>query len=179
MKYGLVIGRFQPFHFGHEHIINEIILDGKVPIVIIGDDDGQNTKKNPLEPHQVQELIETVFPGVCKFVHIKDKNNWTKWFDSIGFAVKKIADIEDLTLYYYNKEVDRYKYFEAYNREYHNEFYTEIFKDNGIKIKEIEFVNRSDIHVQADATNLRDNFEEFKHLLDGRVYWKLKGWGWK
>ena len=180
-EYGLVIGRFQPFHFGHEHIINEVILDGKIPIVLIGDDDGKDPKRNPLATKQVQELFEIVYPGVCIFISVKDsKNDWTQWFDDVGHAV--IGDSgrikEQVTLYYYNKEADRHKYFECLNKSYHNEFYTKIFEDNGIKLKEIEFVNRSDIHVKADATNIRDNFEDFKHLLDGRIYWKLKEWGW-
>lgn len=179
-KFGMVIGRFQPFHFGHEHIINEIILDGKTPIVLITSDNYKNPERNPLSFLQRMTLIETVFPGECICINIEDNDCWDTWYDTIVQELSKFEEINspgDVTLYYNNKEVDRYKEFTFRNTTYSNEFYTKIFEDE-FCTKQVEFVSRSDIHVDADATNLRDNFEDFKHLLDGRVYWKLKEWGW-
>jgi len=178
IKYGIVKGRFQPFHFGHQHIINEIILDGRTPIVIIGDDDGKNPEKNPLTISQRMQLIEQVFPGMCIFVPIKDNNDWTEWFASIESALINIAPKEDIALFFHNKEVDRYAEFECNGKKYCNEFYTKIYEDAGYNLIPVEFVERTDIKVDADARNIRENFEAFKHLMDGRNYWKLKGWGW-
>ena len=177
-KYGIVKGRFQPFHFGHQHIINEVILDGRTPIIIIGDDDGANCEKNPLTVFQRIQLIEQVFPGVCIFIPIKDNTNWTKWFDSIEGKLSEIAPKEDIALFFHNKECDRYDGFECRGKEYFNEFYTEIYLDAGYRLIPVEFVERTDIKVDADARNIRDNFEDFRHLMDGRNYWKLKSWGW-
>jgi len=176
-QYGLCILRAQPFHFGHSHIINEIILDGLTPIVVIGSDKGNNTQKNPLKPSQVQELIEIVYPGICEFIVVYDSKNWSEWFSDIINGITLTRTKEQITLYYHNKECDRYKSFECLGQEYKNTFYTDIFHKS-IKMKPIEFVKRSDIHIDANATNIRDNFEKFKHLLDGRVYYKLKEWGW-
>ena len=177
-EYGIVIGRFQPFHFGHQHIINEIILDGRKPIVILGDDNGKDKKKNPLSFEQRKILIEQVFPGECYIIQQFDNEDWNIWFNEVVEKVSKISDPKYSYLYYHNKECDRYDYFECNGKEYFNEFYTAVYKDAGINLREVEFVKRSDIHIDADARNIRDDFEDFKHLLDGRNYWQLKKWGW-
>jgi cytidyltransferase-like protein len=178
-QYGLFIGRFQPFHLGHQAIINEIILDGKIPIIVIGDDNEADLKRNPLSYEQRKELIQLVYPSECLFVQSFDATDWTDWFTWTISKVAFLTPLETVTLYYHNKESDRYKFFEYGGKEYHNEFYTKIFEDYGIKMKSIEFVVRTDIHIKADATNLRESFEDFKHLLDGRVYQALKTLGWK
>jgi len=178
MKYGFIMGRFQPFHFGHQHIINEIILDGRTPIILIGDDNGKSPNKNPLSNTERKVLIEQVFPNLCEIRFIKDNDDWTSWFNEINDSLMEIAKKEDIALYFHNKEIDRYCSFECNGKVYENEFYTKIFEDAGYQMTPVEFVERSDIHVDADARNLRENFEDFRHLIDGRNYWTLKGWGW-
>lgn len=179
-KYGIIMGRFQPFHFGHQHIINEIILDGRKPIVILGDDNGKDPKKNPLSVSQRMTLIEQVFPREYIIFSVKDNpDSWTDWFNELTDKLKTVAeDFDDVALYYHNKECDRYDYFDCNGREYFNEFYTVIFEDAGIQLREVEFVDRSDIKIDANARNIRDDFEAYKHLMDGRNYWTLKNWGW-
>lgn len=177
-EYGLVIGRFQPFHFGHQHIINEILLDGKIPVIMIGA--GGNVDKNPLSSCERRQLIEIVYPTECKFITVYDCNDWDAWLNNIILSLNILSILSsDVTLYYHNKEVDRYDHFKCFGKDYYNAFYTDIFTDTRIATKEVEFVKRSDIHVAANATNIRDNFEGFKHLLDGRIYHQLKKWGWK
>ena len=178
IQYGLVIGRFQPFHFGHQHIINEILLDGKTPIVLIGDDGGKDTEKNPLSVAQRMELIEQVFPDICIKVSVEDQPDWDEWFEKVVRTLSMFSRTENVTLYFHNKECDRYDYFSHRGKEYYNEFYTKIYEDEGFTLRPVEFVERSDIVIDADARNIRDDFEAFKHLLDGRNYWKLKEWGW-
>ncbi len=178
-EYGLVIGRFQPFHYGHQHIINEVLLSGKTPIILLGC--GGDETKNPLTYSQRKELIKLIYPDTeIIFKCVYDRENWTEWFDDVGHLIVGTSGrhVDQVTLYYNNKPQDRYDHFECQGREYYNEFYTKIFEDNGLKTQQVEFVERTDITVNADATNIRDNFEDFKHLLDARVYHKLKEWGW-
>ena len=180
-NYGMVIGRFKPFHYGHNHIINEILLDGLVPIVFIGDDRGKDPSRNPLTFNQTKELIKLVYPNVeIIFYQLFDQDNWTDWFDNLGHMAVGSSGrtVEQLTLYYNNKEQDRHDHFECQGREYINEFYTKIFEDNDIKTHQVAFVERNDIIIDADATNIRDDIEAYKHLLDARVYDKLKEWKW-
>lgn len=180
-EYGLIIGRFQPFHYGHQHIINEVLLDGRIPLIILGDDHGVNPVRNPLSVKQRKELIKLIYPNAeIIFGSVSDNPNWTEWWESMGHTVIGGSGRvkEQITLYYNHKEQDRYDHFEVNGKEYINEFYTKVFEEHGIKTKKVEFVERTDIVVDADATNIRDNLEAFKHLLDARVYWKLKEWGW-
>jgi len=180
-EFGLIIGRLQPFHYGHQHIINEVLLDNKTPIIVLGNDYGKRPDKNPLSIQQRQELIKLIYPNVeILFEWVGDNQDWDIWWEHMGLAVigSSGRNKNQVTLYYNNKESDRYDQFEVLGKEYINEFYTKVFEDNGIKTKQVSFVERTDIKVDAHATNIRDDFEQFKHLLDARVYWKLKEWGW-
>ena len=180
-EYGLILGRFQPFHYGHQHIINEVILDGRVPIIALGDDGGKDNVRNPLTTDQRQELIRLIYPNhEIVFITVNDNSNWSDWFFNLGHSVigNSGRHMDQVVMYFNNKEQDRYDHFECNGKEYVNEFYTKIFEDNGVRTQRVEFVERNDIVVDADATNIRDNLEAFKHLLDGRIYWKLKDWGW-
>ena len=58
MKFGMFIGRCQPFHKGHTEIINEILLAGLTPIIVLGSsNDDRDRLKNPLTYAQRKELI--------------------------------------------------------------------------------------------------------------------------
>ena len=80
-------------------------------------------------------------------------------------------------MYSHNKEVDRTS-FTFNTKSYDNTFYTDIFVDQGFDLREIEFVKRNDVKIDANARDIRYNIEGMKHLLDSRIYWKLKEWGW-
>ncbi len=174
--YGMVMGRFQPFHKGHEFIINEVLLDGKVPVLLLGDDNSNDTKRNPLSFEERKELIKLVYPDTeIEFLKISDNEDWTEWFNDIK---DKTVVFSDITLYYNNKPQDLYSYFHVNGKEYWNEYYTEVFKDAGFSLKQVQFVQMPDIKIQANATDIRADLEAYKHLLDARVYWRLKEWKW-
>ena len=156
-----------------------MLLDGKTPLIILGNDYGTNPKRNPLSIEQRAELIKLVFPNVgIVFDWVGDNPNWSSWWEEMEQTILNDRAKEQVTLYYHNKPEDRYDNFQCQGKEYKDEFYTKIFEDNGIRTQRVEFVERTDIIIEADATNIRDNLEAFKHLLDARVYWKLKSWGW-
>jgi len=188
MKYGLFIGRMQPFHKGHTEIINEILLDGLIPIIVLGSsNDDRDKLKNPLTYAQRKELIRTVFPNTpMVFVRGLDDDSWTNWFYTLYDNIENVLynefdDVENLltsiTLFSHNKEVDRTS-FVFNSKKYENTFYTDIFKEVGFALKQIEFVKRDDVKIDANARDIRENLEGYKHLLDARSYWKLKEWGW-
>ena len=59
---GLIIGRFQPFHLGHEQLIEQIDQEVEEVIVGIGSAGQSHTKKNPFTSgervHYVQNALE-------------------------------------------------------------------------------------------------------------------------
>lgn len=188
-KFGVFIGRMQPFHKGHQEIINEILLDGLIPIIVLGSSNAdRNLHKNPLTYAQRKELIRLVYPNVpIVFVRGTDAMDWDVWFKNLTAEIKTVlyrefdddvqcvADVA--TLYFHNKEVDRCTFiFDGV--EYQDAFYTEAFSSKGFSLKPIKFVKRDDIKIDSNARDIRDNLENMKHLLDARCYSKLKEWGW-
>ena len=65
----LIVGRFQPFHKGHEEIVNRARRLGTVVIGIIGRDDDMLTKNSPFPSRFVGDQIKWRF-GDCNNVHI-------------------------------------------------------------------------------------------------------------
>lgn len=189
-KFGLFIGRMQPFHKGHQEIINEILLDGLIPIIVLGSSNSdRNIHKNPLTFAQRKELIRLVFPNIpIVFVRGIDANDWDEWYKTLIIEIKTvlyrefdldIACIADIaTLYFHNKAVDR-QTFVFNNKIYKDAFYTEAFGSKGFTLRPIKFVKRDDIKIDSNARDIREDLEGRAHLLDARVYHKLKEWGWK
>ena len=60
MKKGLVLGRFQPFHFGHLELIKDIIKDEIEPLICIGSAQHSHTDENPFTAEERKEMIETI-----------------------------------------------------------------------------------------------------------------------
>lgn len=185
-KYGIFIGRFQPFHLGHQAIINEILLDGRIPIIVYGSsNDDRDVNKNPLTYEQRKFLVDTIYPlQIIHHIKSYDFEDWTTWYYKIYENIRVRLPIlhskpeDHCILYYTNKEVDRSN-FECFGKEYKNTWYTDIFKDQGFEMKEASFNSHPDLQINANARDIRDNLEHNKHLLDARVYHKLKAWGWK
>ena len=182
-KYGIVMMRAQPFHLGHQAIINEILLDGLTPIIILGSSNyDRNINKNPLTFEQRRYLIKTIYPlSISHIIKSEDYEDWNTWYTKIYEALRSILGpnlLEKAVVYYNEKEVDRCS-FTFKEKEYKNTFYTDLFKDEGFVTKKIKFPTYTDIKIDAHARDIRANLESKKHLLDARVYHTLKEWEWK
>ena len=178
-QFGVFIGRCQPFHLGHQAVVNEIMLDGKKPIIVLGSINKQD-EKNPLTYRERYDLIKLVYPKDVIITGCKDNVNWDLWFEGLINSILQSADTirDNITIFYHNKPDDRLD-FVYKDIEYKNEFYTKVFEIEGIKMKQIDFVNRDDFKIQSNGRDIRHNIEGFKHFLDARVYWSLKEKCWK
>ena len=79
MKRGLILGRFQPFHFGHLELIKEMIKEGIEPLICIGSAQHSHTDENPFTAEERKEMIETIMKNMnCKYniFEIPDINNY-------------------------------------------------------------------------------------------------------
>lgn len=188
-KFGMINMRAQPFHRGHQEIINEILLAGLTPIIVLGSSNKERDKlRNPLTYAQRKELIRTIFPNIpIVFVRGLDYSNWDIWYDKLIEEMKIVIfrefdkEIEnlqdDIVIFHNNKEVDITSY-HFNGKNYVNTWYTDLFDDEGFETREVQFVSRDDIKIDSNARDIRENLEGLKHLLDARVYYKLKEWGW-
>jgi nicotinamide mononucleotide adenylyltransferase len=181
IKYGIFLGRVQPFHFGHQNVVNEILLDGLKPLICVGSiNDDRDLEKNPLTFTERKDLIETIYSNnEVSIVGVKDCFNWDEWFEGLKQKVKEETgqDISEMTLYYHNKDVDKTTF--MYDGQlFKDTFYTDVFEYNDVKMKPIEFVDRTDFHINANGRDIRHNIDGFKHFIDGRIYHQLKDKGW-
>jgi cytidyltransferase-like protein len=148
---GILIGRFQPFHVGHQAIISEIIADGLDPLVIIGSRDTINDK-NPFSYDLRKEMIRMVFPSI-KIIGVADDKSDKEWV----YNICKILEYDDC-IYYHRKSQDL---------DSSGNHYVDFFKPN-VTVKEVSYHNM--FKDQINSTDIRNNFEINKRFLDGRVY---------
>lgn len=168
MKYGLILGRFQPFHIAHESIIHEVMNDGLEPIIILGSANVINDS-NPYTVRQRATMIQKVFPEIVVVPTDDNMEDWDIWHEGLLKNIK--LDKSQIVWYINNKESDR-TYFKFNGKLYNNQFYTQIFKDLGYETKEATYPSK--LNLSISATGIRDNLEESKHYLDARVYKYIK-----
>src|SRR3712207_4753298 len=60
--YGIVIGRFQPFHLAHQNLIKHSLSLAEKVIVILGSARSAPDVKNPFTPAMREEIIRACFP---------------------------------------------------------------------------------------------------------------------
>jgi len=177
-KYGIFLCRCQPFHDGHNEIIQEIIRDGKEPIIILGGN-GKIDERHPLNSKERAELIKIIYPEV-KILFIEDNNDWNIWFNSIEKELNRISQKDKMTLYYYEKEEDKTN-FTFDGNEFDNCHYYEVFKMSGYDVKNVKANKCSVSNEVLHGTDIRKFENIAKNNLDARVFRYLKdikGW-WK
>ncbi len=102
MQYGILIGRFQPLHSGHQTIINEIIDDGLTPIIFIGSSNIRN-QRNPLSYWQRFTLLQIAYPGILTFP-LPDRHLNGDWANQLVHVLRDInINFNECKLYFYNK----------------------------------------------------------------------------
>jgi len=60
MTTGLFIGRFQPFHNGHLHVIKQMLEECDEIVIGIGSANSEITEKNPFSAAKREEMVEGV-----------------------------------------------------------------------------------------------------------------------
>ena len=60
--YGIVIGRFQPFHLAHQQLIQHSLSLAEKVIVVLGSARSASDVRNPFTPAMREEIIRTCFP---------------------------------------------------------------------------------------------------------------------
>ena len=93
MKRGLYIGRFQPFHLGHLHLIKKAAKSVDELIIGIGYNDKQDKKQNPFSVKRRIEMIDLALPaaGITNYTlfPIPDHPSDKKWLEQVETLVPK------------------------------------------------------------------------------------------
>ena len=86
-KRAMFVGRFQPFHFGHEWLIRNK-LDKNIP-VLVAVRDVEPDDSNPLTPKQSAQIIETAFEGYDVEVIIIPDIESINWGRGVGYETNE------------------------------------------------------------------------------------------
>ncbi len=95
--YGVVIGRFQPFHDGHLSLVNAAFAQSDRVIIVIGSARGARTVKNPWRAEEREEMIRAALRPEHQerldVVHVRDYfNNDNLWLSEVQGKVKEIVE---------------------------------------------------------------------------------------
>lgn len=156
MKYGILVGRFQPIHLAHQAIINEILHDGLIPIIFIGSSNVTDSK-NPFSYIERAKMIHEIYGNEVITLPLPDYESDSDWLLHIDMALGHDMSIkyEDCTVYFFRKgsEFDLQSTFQ------------------GLKFKKPVY---PEVYGLISASDIRENLEGNKQYLDGRIYKYLK-----
>jgi len=77
----IVLGRFQPFHRGHEHLV-EVALDKGPTIIAIGSSEAEMSMSNPWNADEREAMIRAWLDGrEAKIIQIPDINDPPNWVE--------------------------------------------------------------------------------------------------
>ena len=105
-KTGLVLGRFQTFHKGHEYIINKALEICDKVLVFIGSSDKYGTIENPFSYELREKLIKKIYGNeivenklIISPLADLGAGNVTKWGDYLFCEAEKILRKVDCIVY--------------------------------------------------------------------------------
>lgn len=74
------IGRFQPFHLGHKHVVEDYADEDLV--LVLGSARESRTDENPLNVEERKSVIHECFPNI-EIYAVEDDESDEKWMESI------------------------------------------------------------------------------------------------
>ena len=156
MQYGILIGRFQPLHKAHQSIIDEIMHDGRKPIIFIGSSN-KSDEKNPFSYAERAAMIHDIYGGNVLTLPLADHEDdhiWASWVCSALARANILVD--DCLIYYFLKEDD--------------------FNISKL-LPEFRFKRPTypEIYGLISASNIRDDPQGNKQYIDGRILKILEG----
>lgn len=159
--FAVFIGRFQPFHAGHAHIVREALKVASHLIMIVGSADRPRDIRNPFTFKERAEIIVSAMYDEADDMTIVPQVDYTyndeKWIASIQGAVSSIVTTKRGWTDYPSKVC-----IVGYEKD-HSTYYMKKFPLwDIVEIKPINALN---------ATNIRE------HLFDTR-YWPLSDTSW-
>lgn len=157
-KVAVYIGRFQPFHYGHKAIIDELIAKGYYVLVLIGTAPSKSDR-NPIPTSVVRDTIMFHYrrtdPIAFRYLH--DKADNAIWLQGLDHICHNFSSISDFSLVIHNKPSEAGKYGLQ-----PNQFISDYILENSTMINSsinMSYLKTPDI----DATKIR---EQMRSLLE-------------
>ena len=105
-KHGLCVMRAQPFHIGHQKIIDKMLQECELVTIALGSIQESHTERNPFDYSTRRQMIENVYQNSQEFRRlnicgISDINNPSKWGEHVLSCVKDYSPQNILPDVYY------------------------------------------------------------------------------
>ena len=109
MKVAVYIGRFQPFHYGHQAIVDHVKSLGHQPFLIIGSSI-QTSDRNPIRPDKLLNSFNR--SDYFKEILYDHKSNveWLRGLETILSRFSRLYPLAKLHLVIHNKPSEAGKY---------------------------------------------------------------------
>ncbi len=152
LKIGFTIGKFAPFHRGHEFLIETALKEMDEFYVVIYD-----TPELSISAHMKAKWIKNRFPSVRILYAFDSPKQYGLDEESVEKQMNYLSNIiKDIPVnYFYSSEM--YGYYVA----------------NYLKITNVLVDNKRN-NFPISATNIRSNIEKYKDYLNDEVYNDLK-----
>lgn len=160
--FGIVIGRFQPFHLAHQKLIQHSLSLAEKTIVILGSARSASDVKNPFTPAMREEIIRACFPqeeNRLIFRSVRDyPYNDHVWTAEIQNIVEEITDEKEMP------KIAIVGFFKDRTSYYLNLFPQWNFEEFYVSDKKLLSIN---------ATNIREKFftgsDDWKEFVPAQV----------
>jgi len=140
-EFGVVIGRFQPFHNAHLELVRFALKQAQKLVIVLGSANAARDTMNPWSSTQRAEMVRACLSSEenlrVEFVHAKDYQSNNMWLASVQSAIDDITGGScDIKLIGHKKDA--------------TSFYLKLFPQWGDYVE-------SGVSSELDATSVRDN----------------------
>ena len=111
-KHGLAIMRAQPFHIGHERLVNQMLDECAHVTIALGSIQEKGTKRNPFDYNTRKKMIENIYQSTKSYsrmtiIGLADINEPQKWGSFvIKFLKENLPDLPYPDAYYAGAKYD-------------------------------------------------------------------------
>lgn len=159
-KLAFIVGRFQPFHKGHQNLIDSALECDRV-LIFLGSSQESRTYKNPLTYDERKNIILSNYSGEnIDFVPLIDFESDEEWLNEIEKKLNHYADEYSLISVFCNKDQS-------------TTVSNELFKNLNVTLMEVELssnINATDVRKKiflekTDLSCLDELHENTKNIL--------------
>ena len=165
-KLGLVLGRFQIFHKGHESIIDTAIKNCEKVLIFIGSSDKSNTYQNPFDYEFRKEVIKRIYNDeniIIAPLPDLGVGNVPLWGKYVMDNAIKIVGMPDCIIYGIEDKC------ETWYKDYQNLAYIKVDRNDidisSTKLKEIIINDDYDNYLKYVNPKIIDYYDVIKNKL--------------
>ena len=167
-KLGLVVGRFQIFHKGHEEIINRALeLCDKV-LIFVGSADKERTTDNPFTYVEREKLLREVYNNdnvIIAPLNDIGVGNCLIWGDYVLGSACKVAGMPDCMVY--GEESKYYRWFSKETQKtLHLESIDKLNVDiDATRLRNAIINNDKDLFLKYTNESIHKYYDELRNIL--------------